>query len=90
MPVKVQIPTHLREHTQGQTTVLVGGSTVQEALAELCAKFPAMNAKLFDRGQVRMHLNVYLNTEDIRYLDELATATKDGDELDIIPSVAGG
>ena len=53
-------------------------------------KFPALGAKIFDRGEVRMHLNVYLNSEDIRYLDELATKTKDGDELDIIPAVAGG
>jgi molybdopterin converting factor small subunit len=90
MAIKVSIPTLLREHTGGQTTVEAGGDTVKAALDDLCAKFPALAAKIFDRGQVRMHLNVFLNEEDIRYLDELNTKVKAGDALDIIPSVAGG
>jgi sulfur-carrier protein len=90
MPIKIQIPTPLREHTQGKTTVETSGATVQAALNELCQKFPALSAKIFDKGEVKPFLNVYLNDEDIRYLDSLATAVKDGDELSIIPAVAGG
>ena len=90
MAIKIQIPTPLREHTQGQTTVAVAGATVQAALNDLCGKFPTLSAKIFDRGEVKPFLNVYLNDEDIRYLDSLATAVKDGDELSIIPAVAGG
>lgn len=90
MPVKIQIPTLLREHAGGKTLVETKGETVRAALDDLCAQFPALAPKIFDRGEVRMHLNVYLNSEDVRYLDELATKTKDGDELDIIPAVAGG
>jgi molybdopterin synthase sulfur carrier subunit len=90
MAIKIQIPTPLREHTQGQTMVETAGATVQAALTDLCAKFPALAAKIFDRGEVKPFLNVYLNDEDIRYLDSLATSVKDGDELSIIPAVAGG
>jgi sulfur-carrier protein len=90
MAIKIQIPTPLREHTQGKTTVETSGTTVQAALSELCQKFPALSAKIFDKGEVKPFLNVYLNDEDIRYLDSLATAVKDGDELSIIPAVAGG
>jgi len=90
MPVKIQIPTLLREHAAGKNVVDASGDTVKAALEDLCKQFPALGAKIFDRGEVRMHLNVYLNSEDIRYLDELSTKTKDGDELDIIPAVAGG
>jgi len=90
MPAQIQIPTPLREHTQGKTTVAVTGATVKDALDDLCRQFPALSTKLFDRGQVRPHLNIFLNEEDIRYLDELGTTVKDGDKLDIIPAVAGG
>lgn len=90
MSIQIQIPTPLREHTRGQTTVDVAGATVKDALDDLCKQHPALSAKLFDRGQVRPHLNIFLNEEDIRYLDELTTALKAGDKLDIIPAVAGG
>lgn len=90
MPIKVNIPSPLRDQTQGQTTVQVQGGTVKAALDELCRQFPGLTAKLFDRGEIKPFLNVYLNDEDIRYLDNLATITKDGDELSIIPAVAGG
>ncbi len=90
MPIKISIPTLLRDQTGGKTVIETKGDTVKAALDDLCIQFPALGAKLFDRGQVRMHLNVFLNEEDIRYLDELSTKVKDGDALDIIPSVAGG
>jgi sulfur-carrier protein len=90
MPVKVQIPTPMRQHTEGKAVVEVGGATVQAALDDLGKKCPGIASRIFDSGQVRRFVNVYLNDEDIRYLDNLATPVKDGDELAIIPAVAGG
>jgi molybdopterin converting factor small subunit len=80
----------MRQHTDGQAVVEVSGSTVQGALDALGSKFPALTQRLFDNGQVRRFINLYLNDEDVRYLDNLATPVKDGDELSIIPAVAGG
>jgi len=80
----------MRQHTQGQGVVEASGATVQAALDDLGRRFPALQERLFENGRVRRFVNVYLNDEDIRYLDSLATATKDGDELSIIPAVAGG
>ena len=88
--VKIMIPGPMRQHAGGQAVVEAEGATVQEVLADLGAKHPAITARLFDGGTVRRFINVYLNNEDIRYLQNLATATKDGDELAIIPAVAGG
>jgi molybdopterin converting factor small subunit len=90
MSVKVQIPTPLRAQTDGKDTVEAAGGNVKEVLADVGRQFPAITAKLFDNGQVRRFVNFYLNDEDIRYLDNLDTAIKDGDTLSIIPSVAGG
>jgi sulfur-carrier protein len=90
MSVRIQIPTPMRQHTDGQATVEVKGGTVQAALADLGQRFPGITDRLFDKGQVRRFVNVYLNDEDIRYLDNLATPVKDCDELAIIPAVAGG
>ena len=90
MPVKVQIPTPLRQHTQGKDAVAASGATVQEVLNDLGKQFPGIIQRLFDNGQVRRFVNIYLNDEDVRYLDNLATPVKDGDELAIIPAVAGG
>jgi molybdopterin converting factor small subunit len=90
MPVKVQIPTPMRQHTDGQASVEVGGATVQAVLDNLGQKHPGITSRLFDNGQLRRFINLYVNDEDVRYLDNLATAVKDGDTLDIIPAVAGG
>jgi MoaD family protein len=90
MSIRVQIPTPMRQHTEGKATVEASGATVQAVLDDLGRKFPGLTARIFDNGQVRRFVNVYLNDEDIRYLDSLATAVKDGDELAIIPAVAGG
>ena len=76
--------------TAGQAVVEAVGTTVQATLDHLSQKFPALQTKLFDGGRVRQYVNLYLNDEDIRYLDNLATPVKDGDELSIIPAVAGG
>ena len=90
MPLKVHIPTPMRQHTQGQAVVEVSGGTVKAALDDLGKKCPGIADRIFENGQVRRFVNVYLNDEDIRYLDSLTTAVKDGDELSIIPAVAGG
>jgi len=90
MAIKVQIPTPMRQHTDGKTTVEVVGGTVQAALADLGAKYPALAERVFQNGKVRPFINLYVNNEDIRYLENLATPVKDGDEVAIIPAVAGG
>jgi molybdopterin converting factor small subunit len=90
MSVRIQIPTPMRQHTDGKAVVEVSGGTVQAVLDALGKQYPGITPRLFDNGQVRRFVNVYLNDEDIRYLDSMATAVKDGDELAIIPAVAGG
>ena len=90
MAVRIHIPTPMRQHTENQSVVDTSGSTVQAALEDLGRKFPAVTQRIFENGQVRRFVNIYLNDEDIRYLDNLATAVKDGDELSVIPAVAGG
>jgi MoaD family protein len=90
MSVKVHIPTAMRQHADGQALVEVSGASVREALDSLGARYPNITGRLFENGQVRRFVNVYLNDEDIRYLDNLQTPIKEGDELSIIPAVAGG
>jgi MoaD family protein len=90
MSVKVQIPTPMRQHTDGLAVVELTGATVQAVLDALSAKYPGITQRLFDKGQLRRFVNLFLNNEDVRYLDNLATPVKDGDELAIIPAVAGG
>jgi molybdopterin synthase sulfur carrier subunit len=90
MSIKIHIPTPMRQHTDGKAVVETAGDSVQAALEDLGRQFPGITQRLFDNGQVRRFVNVYLNDEDIRYLENLGTAVKDGDELSIIPAVAGG
>lgn len=90
MPVQIHIPTPMRQHTDGEAVVAVEGGTVGEALNALGTKHPGIVERLFEDGRIRRFVNIYLNDEDIRYLDELNTAVQDGDEISIIPAVAGG
>ncbi len=90
MPVRIEIPTPLREHTDGKSVIEVVGPTVQDALASLVARYPAIGPKLFDNGRLRPYINIFLNDEDIRYLDEMKTAVADGQLIALIPAVAGG
>jgi MoaD family protein len=80
----------MRQHTEGKATVEVAGATVKAVLDDLVAKYPGVQPRLFLNGQVRQFVNLYLNDEDIRYLNNLDTPVKDGDDLAIIPAVAGG
>ena len=86
----VRIPTPLRPHAGGLDRVESSGSTVGEILGDLTSRHPALRERLFDGEELRRFINVYVNNEDIRYLDELATPVANGDEVSIIPAVAGG
>jgi sulfur-carrier protein len=91
MPAKVRIPTPLRKLTNEQELVEVAAGTVATAMAELQSKFPGIKERLLDeKGEVRRFVNVYVNEEDIRFLENQATPVKDGDEVSIIPAIAGG
>jgi sulfur-carrier protein len=90
MSVKINIPTPMRQHTDNQAVVEAAGATVKDLLDNLGKKHPGIVSRLFENGQVRRFVNIYLNDEDVRYLDNLQTSVKDGDELSIIPAVAGG
>ena len=90
MSIKVQIPTPLREQSGGSAEVEVTGATVGAALADLVAKYPGLAPKLFDGGKLRPYINVFVNDEDIRYLDEMDTAITSGVVIALIPAVAGG
>ncbi len=88
--VRVEIPPPLRPDAGGQAVVEVAATTVGESLAKLFEIHPAMGSKLFENGKVRRFVNIFVNREDIRYLENLATPVKEGDEIGIIPAVAGG
>lgn len=91
MPVQVLIPTPLQKFTADQATVELEASSVDALLQELETRFPGILARLTDEnGKLRRFLNVYVNSEDIRFLDHQATALADGDEVSIVPAVAGG
>ncbi len=91
MPTKVLIPTPLRKLTNNEETVEVNAKSIGEAIAELQARFPGIQERLVDeKGEVRRFVNVYVNEEDIRFLKNRETPLKDGDEISIIPAIAGG
>ncbi len=91
MPVTVLVPTLLRAHTDGASTVTAEGATVGEVFSALIARYPGLGGSLVDdQGQLHRFVNVYRNDADIRYLDSLATEVADGDEIAIPPAVAGG
>src|SRR6266481_3516746 len=85
------IPTPLRQYAGKQDAVHLAGATVGEVLHSLTSQFADLRRHLYnDEGKLRSFVNVYLNDEDIRYLNKEATAVKDGDTLSIVPSIAGG
>lgn len=88
---KIHIPTPLRQYVGRQSTVDVTGATVAEAMNALVARHPDLRRHLYtEDGKLRAFVNVYLNDEDIRYLQKDATAVKEGDSISIVPSIAGG
>ena len=90
MAIKVQIPPPLRESANGLAEVPVFGATVGAVLQDLIRQCPGLDSKLFDKGKLRPHINVLVNDEDSRYLEDLDTIVADGQTLALIPAVAGG
>ena len=91
MPVTVRIPTPLRNLTDDREVVPAEGRTVHEVIKNLQANHPGLRERLCDGdGELRRFVKVFLNDEDIRFQDGPATPVKDGDELSIIPAIAGG
>ena len=91
MSAKVRIPTPLRKLTNNEEIVEVSASTVGDAIVELQRRYPGIKERLLDEnGAVRRFVNVYVNEEDIRFLQNQETPVKSGDEISIIPAIAGG
>ncbi|MEC9309655.1 MAG: ubiquitin-like small modifier protein 1 [Chloroflexota bacterium] len=91
MGVLVRIPTPLRRMTNGQDKLEITESTLSVMIDSLEADYPGFKERLIDEnGELRYFVNIYLNGEDVRFLDGLSTDTKSGDEISIVPAVAGG
>jgi sulfur-carrier protein len=91
MAVQVLIPTPLQKFTNNQASVELEAASVAALVEALEAKFPGIRARLCDdSGKLRRFLNIYVNSEDIRFLDNESTSLSDGDEVSIVPAVAGG
>ena len=91
MPVKVMIPTPLRAYARKRDSAEFTAGTVGEALGHLTNEFGDLRKHLFtEEGKLRSFVNVYLNDEDIRFLDDQGTVVRAGDELSIVPAIAGG
>ena len=87
----VRIPTPLRKLTQGLEEVSATGATIGDVITDLEARYPGLKERLCDdKGQVRRFVNIFANSEDIRFLQNLETPVKDADEISIVPAIAGG
>jgi molybdopterin converting factor small subunit len=88
---KIHVPTPLRQYTGKQAEIEVRADTVGGALSDLIAQHPDLRRHLYaDDGKLRSFVNVYVNDEDVRYLQKEATTVKEGDSISIVPSIAGG
>ncbi len=90
MSVKVRIPTPLQRLTQGQEEVEGAPGTIISLVNDLDVRFPGIAERISENGKIRRFVNIYLNDEDIRFLGAEETAVKDGDEVSIVPAIAGG
>ena len=91
MSVLIRIPTPLRRMTNGESKVEIDSSDVGDMVEKLDSSYPGLKARLVDEnGDLRYFVNIYLNGEDVRFLQGLDTTTKSGDEVSIVPAVAGG
>jgi molybdopterin synthase sulfur carrier subunit len=90
MAVTVKIPTQLRAATDGESTTTVDGETVGEVLDALYSRYGELRSRIAEDGGLRRFVNVYVGGDDIRFLDGLDTPVADGDEVTILPAVAGG
>jgi molybdopterin synthase sulfur carrier subunit len=90
MAVKVRIPTPLQRITQGKEEVEGSAGTIIDLINDLEKKYPGMAERISEGGKVRRFVNIYVNEEDIRFLQTEQTPVKDGDEVSIVPAIAGG
>lgn len=91
MAIKVLVPTVLQKFTNNEATVEVNGGSIAELIDSLDVSYPGIKGRLYSEpGKLKRFLNIYVNSEDIRFLDNTDTALKDGDEVSIVPAVAGG
>ena len=90
MAVTVSIPTILRTHTSGEKAVEANGSTLREVIDDLDTRYGGIKARLVTNGSLHRFVNVYVNDEDVRFTGSLDAPLKDGDEVTILPAVAGG
>ena len=91
MPITVNIPTPLRRHTAGVASITCAATNLHDLFAVLDEKFPDLRPHLRDdKGQIRRFLNIYVNEEDIRFLGGPSYAFQEGDEVLLVPSIAGG
>lgn len=90
MAITVRIPTPLRTLTGGKDEVTAAGENVRDIIEDLERNHPGLKERLCDDKGVRRFVNIYANEEDIRFLDGLDTAVKDGDSLSVVPAIAGG
>lgn len=91
MPVMVRIPTPLRSLTKGTAEVQAKGDTVDDLVKDLERQFPGLRDRLMDeKGELRRFINLYVNEEDVRFLQGRSTSLKDGDTVSIVPAIAGG
>jgi len=91
MAIKVRIPTPLQKFTENKGEVEASGSNIKDLIEDLEKKFPGIKERVYDeKGKIRKFLNVYVNEEDVRFLQLDKTSLKEGDEVSIIPAIAGG
>lgn len=91
MAVTVRVPTPLQKLTQNQTEVKAHGANIKELIEDLEKNFPGLKERICDEtGKIRRFINIYVNEEDVRFLKQDNTSLKDGDEVSIIPAIAGG
>ena len=90
MAIEVRIPTILRSYTDGQKAVDATGATLSDVIEDLEANHPGIKDRLIESGDLRRFINVYVNDEDVRFTGGLGTSVSDGDQIVVLPAVAGG
>ena len=90
MPIEVRIPTILRTYTGGEKAVSAGGASLSALIDDLEANHPGLKERLIEDGDLRRFVNVYINDEDVRFIGGLEAELSDGDQVVVLPAVAGG
>ena len=90
MPIKVRIPTPLQKLSNGKAEVECSARNIAELLEALEKDYPGMKERLSEGGKIRRFINIYVNEEDIRFMNKEDTMLKDGDNISIVPAIAGG